>query len=65
MCSYHFSSVSVAEWLKETQFIYYSKEVLNHLIFTTFLNNVLYKYTKDIFKYHTAMEGWSHCLSQQ
>ena len=21
MCSYHFSSVSVAEWLKETQFI--------------------------------------------
>ena len=29
--------------------IYYSKEVLHHLIFTTFLNNVLYKYTKNIF----------------
>ena len=29
--------------------IYYSKKVLHHLNFTTFLRNVLYKYTKNIF----------------
>ena len=30
-------------------YIYYSKKVLHHLIFTTFLSNVLYKYTRNIF----------------
>ena len=41
------------------------KKVLHHLIFTTFLSNVLYKYTKIVFKYNTAVEGRTHCLSQQ
>ena len=30
-------------------YIYYSKKVLHHLIFTTFLSNVLYHNTKNIF----------------
>ena len=34
---------------KRTSYIYYSKKVLHHLIFSTFLINVLYKYTKNIF----------------
>ena len=29
--------------------LYYSKKVLHHLIFTTFLSNVLYHNTKNIF----------------
>ena len=42
------------------------KKVLHHLIFTTFLSNVLYKYTRNIFfKFNTAVEGWTHCLIQQ
>ena len=30
-------------------YIYYSKKVLHHLIFSTFLSNVIYKYRKNIF----------------
>ena len=45
--------------------LYYSKKVFHHLIFTTFLGNDLYKYTKNIFKYTTAVEGLTHCLTQQ
>ena len=46
-------------------YVYYSKKVLHHLIFTTFLSNVLYKFTIIFFKYNTAVEDWNHCLTQQ
>ena len=35
--------------LEKIRFIYYSKKVLHHLISTTFLSNILYKFTKNIF----------------
>ena len=50
---------------KDARVIYYSKKVLHQLIFTTFLSNVLYKNTNFFFKYNTAVEGWTHCLTQQ
>ena len=52
-CKYLLFSVSAPVWMLPLllvfSIIYYSKKVLHHLIFTTFLINVLYKYTKNIF----------------
>ena len=52
-----------AFWEGERKVIYYSKKVLHHLIFTKVLSNVLNEYTKHIFEYNTAVEGWTHCLT--
>ena len=43
---YDLNIMSLAQAVLE---IYYSKKVLHHLIFTTFLSNVLYKLKKNVF----------------